>query len=115
MKPRVSPCAGAKGAQKRIALSVKNKLAKRVALGRLRSTSKIYEAIGRLKERYPRVARYYELAYDEQQRQLSSREDLERKQRAQPITTVLHPRRKPEVRSSNTSRYTTITNVFTVR
>jgi transposase len=31
------------------------------------------------------VARYYELAYDEQQRQLSSREDLERKQRAQSL------------------------------
>jgi len=29
------------------------KLAKRIALGRLRTTAKIYEAIGRLKERYP--------------------------------------------------------------
>jgi hypothetical protein len=27
---------------------------------------RIHEAIGRLKERYPRVARYYQLAYDKQ-------------------------------------------------
>jgi len=38
------------------------KLAKRIALGRLRTAAKIYEAIGRLKERYPRVARYYHMA-----------------------------------------------------
>src|SRR5215470_2498404 len=58
------------------------KLAKRIALGRLRTSAKIYEAIGRLKERYPRVARYYELAYDQQQSELSCSEDLERKQKA---------------------------------
>jgi hypothetical protein len=40
------------------------KLQARVATGRLRATGKIHEALGRLKERYPRVARYYELAYD---------------------------------------------------
>lgn len=66
-------------------LADSEKLAKRIALGRLRTTAKIYEAIGRLKERYPRVARYYQLAYDEQQGQLSCREDLERKQRAQSL------------------------------
>ena len=38
------------------------KLARRIALGRLQTSAKIYEAIGRLKERYPRVARYYQLA-----------------------------------------------------
>ena len=61
------------------------KLAKRIALGRLRTTARIYEAIGRLKERYPRVARYYQLAYDEQQGQLSCREDLQRKQKAESL------------------------------
>jgi transposase len=61
------------------------KLAKRIALGRLRTTAKIYEAIGRLKERYPRVARYYRLAYDEQQCQLTCLEDLERKQKAESL------------------------------
>lgn len=61
------------------------KLAKRIALGRLRSSAKIYEAIGRLKERYPRVARYYELAYDDQERQLSCLEDLQLKQKAESL------------------------------
>jgi transposase len=61
------------------------KLAKRITQGRLQSTSKIYEAIGRLKERYPRVARYYELAYDEQQCQFSCLEDLRRKQKAESL------------------------------
>ena len=41
------------------------KLQIRVARGRLRAAAKIQEALGRLKERYPRVARYYTLAYDD--------------------------------------------------
>lgn len=41
-----------------------DKLARRVATGRLKRPDKIAEAIGRLKERYPRVARYYDLAFD---------------------------------------------------
>lgn len=40
------------------------KLQVRVATGRLRDTGKVHEAIGRLKERYPRVGRYYEITYD---------------------------------------------------
>jgi transposase len=36
----------------------------RVARGRLRDAAKIQEAIGRLKERYSRVARYYAITYD---------------------------------------------------
>ena len=40
------------------------KLQTRVAQGRLRDASKIQEAIGRLKERYPRVARYYVISCD---------------------------------------------------
>lgn len=36
----------------------------RVAQGRLRDAAKIQEAIGRLKERYSRVARYYVITYD---------------------------------------------------
>ena len=64
------------------------KLAKRIALGRLRSAAKIYEAIGRLKERYPRVARYDHLAYNEQQPELSCTEDLERKQKPNPSMAV---------------------------
>jgi transposase len=41
-----------------------DKLTRRVSTGRLKRPEKIAEAIGRLKERYPRVARYYELAID---------------------------------------------------
>ncbi|MGH7325950.1 MAG: IS1634 family transposase [Candidatus Rokuibacteriota bacterium] len=40
------------------------KLQARVAHGHLRAAATIHEALGRLKERYPRVARYYTLAYD---------------------------------------------------
>jgi transposase len=41
-----------------------DKLAQRIAERRLVNTNKINQAIGRLKERYPRVARYFDLAYD---------------------------------------------------
>ncbi len=41
-----------------------NKLQQRVAKGRLKEENKIQRAIGRLQERYPRVARYYEIFYD---------------------------------------------------
>ena len=58
------------------------RLQKRVAAGRLKQTGKIHEAIGRLRERYPRVARYYQIAYDEAQGQLLWDEDQERKQPA---------------------------------
>ena len=41
-----------------------NRLQQRVAKGRLKQDAKIQQAIGRLRERYPRVARYYAIAYD---------------------------------------------------
>ena len=47
------------------------KLEKRVANGRLVKPEKIGEAIGRLKERYPRVARYYRIEYDVQTKSFS--------------------------------------------
>jgi len=40
------------------------KLRGRVQRGELTGLEQIHEAIGRLKERYPRVARYYEVGYD---------------------------------------------------
>jgi hypothetical protein len=43
---------------------------------------KIHEAIGRLKERYPRVARYYAIHYDAEAHSLSWTEDTEKKERA---------------------------------
>jgi transposase len=55
------------------------KLQTRVAQGRLRDPSKVQEAIGRLKERYPRVARYYALTYDAAARTVSWTEQTEKK------------------------------------
>lgn len=40
------------------------KLKQRIARGRLKDHTKVQQAIGRLKERYPRVARYYEIGYE---------------------------------------------------
>jgi transposase len=40
------------------------KLQARVAKGGLRQEAKVHEAIGRLKERYSRVGRYYDITYD---------------------------------------------------
>ena len=55
-----------------------DKLAKRIADGRLVKAAKINQAIGRLKERYPRVARYYRLSYDEPNRTLSAEFDADK-------------------------------------
>ncbi len=52
-----------------------DKLQKRLVEGRLVKPQKIGEAIGRLKERYPRVARYYDLTYDTQTNALSTKRD----------------------------------------
>jgi transposase len=41
-----------------------NKLRERVLQGHLKQEAKIQQAIGRLRERYPRVARYYQIGYD---------------------------------------------------
>src|SRR5271169_3137150 len=43
-----------------------DKLAKRIAENKLVKAEKVNQAIGRLKERYPRVARYFDLSYDAQ-------------------------------------------------
>jgi hypothetical protein len=50
----------------------------RIEKGHLKTTPKIHEAVGRLKERYPRVARYYRMEYEEEQK-FSWQEDLEKK------------------------------------
>jgi hypothetical protein len=42
-----------------------DKLTQRIANGRLVDAAKINQAIGRLKERYPRAARYFDLTYDQ--------------------------------------------------
>jgi transposase len=58
------------------------RLQTRIKGGRLQRPEKVYEALGRLKERYPRVARYWKIDYDAVQHQLAWQEDREKKQRA---------------------------------
>ena len=55
------------------------KLQRRVAQGRLRDAAKVQEAIGRLKERYSRVARYYAVTYDPAPPAVSWTEQAEKK------------------------------------
>ncbi len=57
-------------------LEALEKLQNRVEKGRLKSPEKIYEAIGRIKERYPRVARYYSIEYADR---LTWKEDVKKK------------------------------------
>ena len=58
-----------------------DRLQKRVTNKRI-DEAKIHEAIGRLKERYPRVARYYLIRFDAELWQLSWQENAEAKARA---------------------------------
>jgi transposase len=58
------------------------RLEKRIDAGRLKRPEKIHEALGRLKERYPRVARYWLMSYQEDPPKLAWQEDSDKKQRA---------------------------------
>jgi transposase len=58
------------------------RLQKRIDAGRLKRPEKIHEALGRLKERYPRVARYWLMSYQEDPPKLAWQEDIDKKQRA---------------------------------
>lgn len=51
----------------------------RIQKGHLKDTAKIHEAIGRLKERYPRVARYYRMEYEHESNRFSWQQDLDKK------------------------------------
>jgi hypothetical protein len=55
------------------------KLQGRVATGRLRAAATVHQAIGRLKERSPRVARYYAIAFDPATRALRWTEHADKK------------------------------------
>ncbi len=57
-------------------------LERRVGTGKLTDVAKVHEAIGRLKERYPRVARYYSMAFNQDARQFTWIELTEKKERA---------------------------------
>jgi transposase len=55
------------------------KVQARIQKGRLKKDIKIGEAIGRLKERYPRVARYHSLTFNAKTRQLENEPDEEKR------------------------------------
>jgi transposase len=61
------------------------RLAGRIAGGRLKRELKIGEAIGRLKQRYPRVARYYTISYDAAGGKLSYEPNAEKKAKAEQL------------------------------
>jgi len=58
------------------------KVQARIQNGRLKNDIKIGEAVGRLKERYPRVARYHSLTFDAKTRQLKNEPDEEKREMA---------------------------------
>lgn len=61
------------------------KLKTRIEKGRLVEADKVGEAIGRLKERYPRVARYYQMSYDKDERRFSYQLDQEKHAKAEKL------------------------------
>jgi transposase len=61
------------------------KLHRRVEKGRLKHADKIQQAIGRLMERYPRVARYYSMDYDPGGKGVHWYEDSDRKAMAKKL------------------------------
>lgn len=64
-------------------------LGTRIGKGHLKDAAKTYEAIGWLKERYPRVACYYQMEYDTNDKRLAWRQDGEKKAVAESWTAVM--------------------------
>jgi transposase len=64
-------------------LAALRKLQVRVATGKLKDATKVHQAIGRLKERYPRVARYYAIMYEAATASVTWAEHAEKKALAQ--------------------------------
>jgi transposase len=62
-----------------------DKLSRRIADKRLIKPDKINQAIGRLHERYPRVARYYDLSYDPQAASLIAAFDADKHAKAEQL------------------------------
>ena len=56
--------------EKRLLSDIK-KLSSRIRKGKLKKEKRIYESIGRLKERYPTQCRYYKISYDTKSTKLS--------------------------------------------
>jgi transposase len=68
-----------RGKQEERLLKDFERLKKRIEKGLLKKAEKVHQAIGRLQERYPRVARYYRIQYQGEPQILSWHEDLEKK------------------------------------
>ena len=70
-------------------------LERRIEKGRLKNPVKIGEAIGRIKERYPRVARYYRIEYDGENKRLVYPVDAQRHEQAEQLdgSYLLHSNR----------------------
>ena len=71
--------------KEKLLLTDLEKLQKRVADGNLVQEKLIHEQIGRLKERYPRVARYYDIAFDSNAGKLTWTEDKQLKEKAEKL------------------------------
>jgi len=56
-----------------------------VAKGHLKDPNKVHQRIGRLMERYPRVARYYEITYESDHKNLSWKEFADKKAMAEKL------------------------------
>jgi len=61
------------------------KLENRIEQGKLKNEEKIGEAIGRLKERYPRVARYYKMQFDNKDKKFFVEKDDEKLSKAEKL------------------------------
>lgn len=62
-----------------------DQLARRIAAGRLVDPDKIHQAIGRLRERHSRVARYHVIAYDRDRGALTWERQVEAQQQAEQL------------------------------
>lgn len=60
-----------------------DRLRKRIETGKLAAATKIHEAIGRLRERYPRAARYYEMTYEASSRSFRVNQIEAKKEKAE--------------------------------
>ena len=82
---RVEKDRAIRGKQEQRLLGDLGKLGARLEHGRLVKEQAIGEAIGRLKERYPRVARYYRMGYDAEHKQFVYQVDAEKHERAEKL------------------------------
>lgn len=72
--------------QKRLLVDLE-KLSRRIGKRKKKplSEAEVHQAIGRLRERYSRVGRYYQILYDAERRALSWQEEADKKQRAEKL------------------------------